>query len=193
MRIEFSAGQHIDRAAAQLVEAAKAHGSATGTFNDIEMIADGALTAEEIVAQWSRDMDAKAVAYRNSPEGKAAETMREAAITKLQETHDLALQDLRSLDWSSDIAVIDWVCRIQDATDHIGVAVRGREILDEFGRHGFEPSVNCGDAFRPDDRDNVHRYIVGQALDNLSGDGAIHGVVHKFAEDWKRRFCGKEI
>ena len=176
MRIEFSAGQHIDRAAVQLVEAAKAHGSASGAFNGVEMTACPTSTAGEIVENWSRDMDASAVA-------------REAEIARLQEVHNHAMQDLISLDWSDDVAVLDWVCRIQDATDHIGVVVRGAEIVGAFASHGFDVGANCGAEFRPDVRDNVHRYIVGQALDNLAHVGAIHGVIHKFSANWKRRFC----
>jgi hypothetical protein len=155
------------------------------------MFADGKRTAEDIVEEWRQTVNARSIAYVNSPEGKAAAAAREAKIAEMQEAHDLAIQDLRSLDWSSDVAVLDWVCRIQGATDHIGVVVRTQEIVDTFRRHGFEPSVNCGDAFKPDDRDNVHRYIVGQALDNLGSMGAIRGIIHKFAGDWKSRFSSK--
>ncbi len=189
MRIEFPAGCHVDKAAQMLAAAAVEHGAAEGEFNGVTMLADGRMSAEEIVAKWTRDMDEKAVAYRNSPQGEAAQAESEARVTSLQEAHDLAMQDLRTLDWSSDVVVLDWICRIQDATDHVGVVVRARDIVDAFRQHGFEPGANCGEAFKADDRDNVHRYIVGQALDNLMSIGAIHGVIHKFAGNWKTRFA----
>lgn len=191
MRMEFSAGQHVQSAAEALVRAAREHGTANGSFNDIEMVADGSMDADAIVAKWSRDMDARSVAYRNSPEGKAAEARREAEVVRLQEVHDIAVQDLRTLDWSSDVAVLDWLCRIQDATDHVDVTVRKSDIIDEFHRHGYAAGANCGDAFHADDRDNVHRYIVGQALDGLASV-AIHGIVHKFVADWKTRFVNRQ-
>lgn len=90
MRIEFSAGQLVRSAAEALVKAAREHGTASGSFNDIEMAADGSMDADAIVAKWLRDMDARSVAYRNSPEGMAAAAMREAEMVRLQAKADMS-------------------------------------------------------------------------------------------------------
>ena len=53
-----------------------------------------------------------------------------------------------------------------------------------FGEHGYEPGVNTGDDFAVDDRENVGRYIIGQALDGIRSVGSPHPIIHKFATDW---------
>lgn len=180
-------GQHVKDFAGDLVRAAAEHGAAKGTHNNVEIVADGASTVDVLLAQWQQKMDDAATAYRNSPEGKAAAERREAEILKAQETHDRLVRDLATLDFKNDVAVLDWLCAIQDSTDHTSVVVDKATILAAFDAAGLKPSVNTGSNFKADDRDNVFRYIVGQALDCLKSV-AIHGIVHKFVADWKAKF-----
>lgn len=186
IELEASAGEHISGFAKRLTEAAKVAG-ARGTFNGVALRVDCFSTVDEVCSSYSRQMEAAAVAYRNSPEGIAAERKREASIQAAQDTHDALVRDLASLDFKNDVAVLDWLCAIQDATDHSGVAVNKATILDTFSRHGFAANVNCGADYKPDDRDNAFRYLVGQAMDGLQSV-AIHGIIHKFAVDWKAKF-----
>ena len=100
------------------------------------------------------------------------------------------MEQLPNLDFANQEAVLDWICEFQDPSDHIGVAKNQGEVLKIFAEHGYQTSVNTGEAFNGEDRDNFARYIVGQALDGLKGDvGAIHQVVHKFTDDWKKKFA----
>lgn len=188
IKIEAKWGEHITSFANQLVHEAGIHGTVAGVFNETEIVADRTSTAEALCEQWERKQQEAAVAYRNSPEGKAAAAKREAAVLAAQETHDRLVRDLATLDFKNDVAVLDWLCAIQDSTDHVSVAVDKRAIIAAFDAAGFKPSVNCGPAFKADDRDNVFRYIVGQALDGLQSV-AIHGIIHKFAGDWKAKFA----
>lgn len=188
-QVEFHAGVHINKAAEILIAAATEHGEAHGIFNEIMLKASPSMTVAEVVADYHQRLDAREVAWRNSPEGQAAERDREERVRASQEKHDLLVRGLASLDFTNDIAVLDWLCAIQDATDHVSVVVRKNEILETFKRHGFEPGANCGDNFKGDDRENVFRYIVGQALGTLQ-HVAIHGIIHKFAADWKAEFVG---
>lgn len=187
LTIQASPGEHITSAAKRLAEAATAKGTAKLTFNDVTVTAKPGDTADAIVARWDAEMERRRVAYINSDDGKAAAKAREDGIAAMQEKHDLLMQDLRSLDWSNDVAVLDWICAMQEPSDCSGVAVRKGEIIGTFAAHGFHPNVNVGNAFNGKDRDNHFRYIVGQALDCLQRV-SIHGIVHKFSDDWKRQF-----
>jgi hypothetical protein len=93
----------------------------------------------------------------------------------------------RAWNFTNDVAVLDWLCEMQPASDRAGVIVRRQTILDIFAKHGFLPGVNCGKNFRPESRENVHRWLIGQALATLESF-AIHGIVHKFAREWKDKF-----
>lgn len=105
-----------------------------------------------------------------------------------QLVHEAAIHgEVRGVFNQTDVAVLDWLCAIQDSTDHVSVAVDKAAIIGAFESAGFKPNVNCGPAFREDDRDNVFRYLVGQALDGLQSV-AIHEIIHKFSDDWKAKF-----
>jgi heme-degrading monooxygenase HmoA len=185
--IEFMAGTRVDEAAAELVHVAGKYGEAQGAFNEIMLTAKADTEPAAIVAFYNRESEAQAKAWRESPEGRAAETRQADAIAASQATHDRLVGELPALDFTNAAAVLDWLCAIQEATDHVGVTVNKTAILEAFTAHGFQPNVNCGADFKPDDRDNVFRWLVGQALDGLQSV-AIHGVIHKFAADWKSKF-----
>lgn len=185
--VGFGAGCPIASAAQQLVEAAALHGAAEGTFNGILLKAGPHTAAIEIVAAFQIECENRARQYRLSPEGIAAAAAQEQTRADLQARHDALMRRLPSLDFRDQCAVLDWLCEMQAPSDHVGVIVRRKTILAAFAKHEFLPGVNCGADFRPEVRDNVHRWLVGQALDGLEGP-AIHGIIHKFAADWKAKF-----
>lgn len=185
--VEFYAGMHIQNAAVALCAAARKHGKARGTFNEIELTASRDTDPAEVVASFGAQQDARTNAWRESPEGIAHAAKMAAEVKAAQQKHDEMVAALDGLDFTDGVAVLDWVCSIQSATDRVGVQVDREKILAAFAARGFAPNVNCGEAFNPDDRDNVLRYIVGQALDGVRSV-AIHGVIHKFAADWKAKF-----
>jgi hypothetical protein len=41
---------------------------------------------------------------------------------------------------------------------------------------------------REGDRENEHKYLIGQALSTLEVC-AIHGIIHSFAERWEAKFA----
>jgi hypothetical protein len=185
--VKFGAGTHISEAAIQLVDAAELYGEACGTFNEIELRASKGTEAAAVVASFNAQLDAREEAWNASPEGISYRAKQLAEIAAAQEKHDAMVAGLATLDFANGVAVLDWICGIQDATDHVGVNVARDQIISQFAAHGFEPNVNCGDAFKADDRENVLRWIVGQALDGLRSV-AIHGIIHKFAGEWKSKF-----
>ena len=186
--ISFSLGEHISRAAEQLVAAAREHGSAIGWFNEIALTATAETTPKEVVEVFNRECELRAEAYRNSPEGKEAERQREAARSTAQQVHDALMAQLPSLNMADDEAVLDWFCQMQEPSDHVGVIVRRQTIVQAFEKHGFRANENCGADYRPGDRKNMHRYLVGQILSCLKEGLSIHPIFHKFAAEWRQQF-----
>jgi len=198
--IEFGPGCHVSEAAQLMMTellSEKNHeeggkvGDFTvkGAFNGTTLVARKGSTTESILADFTAQMAANAEVYRKSPEGKAAAREQAERLVQMQLKHDVLMKKLPSLDFSSHIAVIDWLCEFQDPSDHIGVVKQQDVIVAIFATRGYHPSVNTGDAFDGSDQDNFARYIVGQALDMLQGSvGAIHQIIHKFADDWKEKF-----
>ena len=185
--IEGSPGEHISAAAKRLCAAASEHGQASLKFNDVTLIANAGDTADSVERDFDKQCRERHIAWINSPEGKASAVRRDAQIASMQERHDCLMRDLAALDFTDDVAVLDWLCAMQEPTDHVGVQVDRAGIVAAFARHGFEPNVNTGAAYRDADRDNSFRYLVGQALSTLQAC-AIHGMVNDFTARWKTRF-----
>ena len=188
---EPMAGENISETAERMIALAKeTKGSVTAKFNDIELTATEDSIAEGIVSGFQTKMAEAAATYRSSPEGKCAARESEERKEEAQRKADALMEQLPNLDFANQEAVLNWICEFQDPSDHIGVVKNQGEVLRIFAEHGYQPSVNTGEAFNGEDRDNFARYIVGQALDGLKGDvGAIHQVVHKFTDDWKKKFA----
>jgi hypothetical protein len=186
--LEFSAGQSIDNAAIQLCAAAAEHGEATGKFNDIELHAAAGYAPAGVVNFYNEECQRRSEAYRNSPEGKAAARKSNNERADLQAKHDALMARLPALDWSNDAAVLDWICAMQEPSDRVGVIVRRNSIVSAFEARGFHADANCGKDYKPGDRENMFRYLVGQGLSGLKDGPAIHPIIHKFAAEWRAQF-----
>lgn len=187
--IKVSAGEHIDGAVERLVAAAQEPGSAFMTFNGIRLEATPGSTVASILLDWQTKQMAAAEAYRTSPEGKKAEQERENSRANAQQKHDALMRKLPGLNMRNDYAVLDWLCEMQKPSDHVGVIVRSETIVSAFEKAGYVAGANCGKDYRPGNRDNMFRYLVGQALDGLKNGPAIHSIIHKFADEWRREFA----
>lgn len=179
-------GENVEHTARRLCAAAQIHGEARAKFNDVELLATPESTAAGVVESFLAECNRRSTAYWQSPKGQAAKREAEEQVKAMQERHDELMLALPSLDFTNAGDVLDWLCAMQGASDHVGVTVRKAEILSAFAAGGFLPGVNCGDDFRRGDRDNELHWLVGQALDTLENVGAIHGIVLKFAADWRR-------
>lgn len=186
--VVFSPGQHIARAAEELSSAANEHGAATGTFNDIVLTALRGQPPQEIVASFDEQLRESGRRYRESPAGIAAAKAAASRLSDSQAIYDGHMASLAVLDFNSQAAILDWLCGIQDATDHVGVLTIPSEITLAFAKHGYEPGVYCGDKFDGESPDIFARWVIGQALDGLQKIGAIHPIIHKFAGQWKSKF-----
>lgn len=188
IEVKFLVGCHIDSAAEQLVAAAEDVGSAWGFFNDVKLNATRGAKAEDVVADWHAENKIRTEAYERSEAGKKAAADREARRRAAQSKHDSLMQELPSLDFSDFEAVLDWVCQMQEPSDHVGVIVRSQTIAAAFEARGYKANENCGEAYKRGDRENMFRYLIGQALSGLIEGPAIHPIIHKFADQWRAQF-----
>lgn len=184
----FLPGMHISQAVDMLICAAQADGSAEGEFNDVTITAERGETADIILARYTAECERRAEAYRKSPEGVAAAASAKERTAYLQQAADCLMAALPNLDFSDEDAVLDWLCALQEPSDHIGVSINKNAVLVEFAKHDLRPNVNCGPDFDANDRHNFFAWLVGQALDGLA-TVAIHGLIHKFADDWRHAFA----
>lgn len=187
--LDFLGGTSIGLAAQQLCEAAAEHGGARGTFNDIELVATADSTPEAIADFYMEQSAARAAAYRKSPEGIRAAQEADARRAADQQKHDSLMRRLPSLNMKDDIAVLDWLCEMQGPSDHSGVIVRRQTIVEDFEKAGYVAGANCGENYKPGDRDNMFRYLVGQALSGLKEGPSIHPIIHKFSDEWRAEFA----
>jgi hypothetical protein len=187
--IEFGPGLHINEAARQLCDAARANGRASGSFNDIPLHATASTTPASIVACFERITAERAEAYRRSPEGIAAAGRANTNRQAMQATHDRLMVELPSLDWSNHGVILDWLCAMQAPSDHVGVIIRKQTIAAAFLKQGFEPGMDCGRSYQQGVKNSEFRYLVGQALDGIVNGPAIHPILHKFSDEWRARWA----
>lgn len=188
MEVRFGPGEHISVCAERLCEAARRTGSARGTFNDIELVADKNSTPEGIMAHFDKEREAAAVRWRESDAGKAYEAERLANTERDQKRVDALFADLPMLNFGNVYSLLSWCAQYQEPSDRVGVNTHAKEVCAIFADHGYLPNVNLGVDYRADDADNSARYLIGQALHGLEVVGAVHGIYQKFYGEWLAKF-----
>ena len=181
---ELAVGQFVYRRIEKLMDA-KAN---TPAGHELAYLAEMAAAVEEYGALGDEDgamwRAEHFTSARPSPPAEADEAERD----RLQAEADRLAAALPSLDFGDQHAVIDFLAALQPCSDRIGVNVPAARIVAEFAEHGLEPNAYVGPAFDGEDRDIVYRWLVGQALDGLTRGPAIHGVFHRFADEWRAKF-----
>lgn len=157
-------------------------------FNKIELVAEPGTTVDKIVEDYKTKCTENAEARRNSPEGRRDVERNRIRTEHAQETIRIAMAELELLDFTNLLDVINWFEKIRDITEWNKASIPAKSIVATFRANGFEPGVNCGAAHQKEHRENVARYIIGQALDNLESLGIIIKVFHRHAEEWREKF-----
>lgn len=183
-KINVFAGQTINYAAELMIAAIPS----TCVFNDIELRADIGTTAGDIVAEYHRLHNERAKSWFKSQEGRAFSKELRQRTEQAQNSSNRYMSLLSIIDFSSLESVIEWLVGIARSIDRIDVSCDKQRIVDAFESHGFMSDVNCYDKFDAEDRENVARWIIGQALADLKRNNAPHPVLQQFAEDWKAKF-----
>lgn len=183
-------GTHIEAAAARLVGKANMVGrTVVASFNDVELRAAPGARAQDVVAAFDKACAEARARYAASPEGLAAAQEAVGEVARLQLVADGVAAALDTLDFADQEAILALLGKLQPASDRIGVKVRAGEIAAAFAARGLEPGMCIGDQFNPNDRDVFFRWLVGQALDGLANGPAIHGIFHKFADEWRAKWA----
>lgn len=78
---------------------------------------------------------------------------------------------------------------MQEPSDTRGVIVQRNTIVEAFKARGYTPNMDTGAEYKPNSKNSAWRYLIGQGLAGLR-DLAIHGIIHTFADEWKRKFAG---
>ena len=202
---ELDLANHITILAERMVALAKTKGKVEKEFNGIMLTADEKSNPQDIIDDYRRKVEESYDRYLNSPEGKRAaleikkqkETKKrenkrrvlegEKIIEKAQQEYDKLMQQLPNLDFTNFASVLDWLCKLQDPSDRVGVVKRQSEVLNIFAKHGYQPFSEADD-FEASDAESRARHIINRALENLKSVGAIHPSIHKSTGDWKRQF-----
>lgn len=182
--IETTPGEHIKQTAIRLRSAAPAR----AIFNGIEIRATGTETEADIIAAWETEREARVAAWEASPEGQASKARDAQERWDAQFAVNALLAALPTIDWTDHAAPIGWLCAAQPHMDRVGVTFDRSAVLACFKEHGYEVSAFCGEAFDGKSRDIFARWLIGQALDGIEQVGAPHGIVERFAADWRARF-----
>lgn len=157
-------------------------------FNGVTLVAETGDTPEKLYLLWLSEKEKKAEAYSKSPEGKKAVADAKQRQVNLQKEADLLMKELPDLDFNDFAALIDWMERLTDPSDQRGVSFDKMAVIETFREHGFIAGVYTGDDRVIEDRENSAKYLIGQGLSCLAGWGPIHGIFHKFAEEWREKF-----
>lgn len=184
MSFQTRAGEQIDRTVTRALEYAKTNNERVKfDFNGVSVVVLATDTVSSIVNKWSADLDAIAIAYNNSPEGKraAAETLlrKKAGQTKL----DRLMKELTHCCKNID-TLVKWCVELSDVV-RIDTEWNPGLIRQTIEAAGYERNKHVGQP--PEAFDGnlqmLKEYIVGQSIDALYMGLPPHQVIHKFAEE----------
>lgn len=183
--LKLLGGDHISKAAEQLIGLVKTDGDSFMIFNGICLPANQFSTIASICDDYDRLSELSRKEYEASSEGIARKQESESERKRLQETADNLMGELPDIDFNDVAKVLDWFCAIEPSRDRIGVSVDNATIINTLESHGYLPNMCCGDEFDENDRTTFAKWLIGQAL------GPVPMTRH-FTEQWKERFKGEQ-
>lgn len=176
-------GEDISNYAKQLQAEADANACAvTAIFNEVEIMAVPGGEHRAVTLQWQKDMDAKAEAYRKSPEGIAARKRQEQREKEETAKANALLAEMQAADLKDLDTAISFVER-SSVFGWTYTQDQSRQYVALLAAAGYEPNVNCGEQFDAEDRRNVAEWLIGQAM-TMPG----HGIEQKFCKQWREKF-----
>ena len=140
------------------------------------------LTKEELAA-------CQRLAEKKSLDEYSLQLLQESYRGRKQQA-DALMRQLPSLDFNNQEKILDWLCAFVVPCN---VVEDLQEVIGIFTSHGYEAGVNAGEAYKGEDKDNVARYIVGQALSSMRDEGFVPQVIEGFMTDWKTKFASWSI
>lgn len=179
------AGTHINVAIKKALEIAREENEDVNfTFNGINFVIKSVDDECCALKKYNEISNEEYEKWKNSDEGKRQERERKERIEN--EKGNIRKLLSNPPNFCDEMSVLDWLMEIENCNS---VYIYGNDIIKLFEKNGYISNVNCGEDYNKDDKDNVLRYIVGQALDGIDKVGAIHPVLTRFVEDFKRDYC----
>lgn len=159
----------------------------TMMFNEIPVSFTVSTTIEQAWESYSQAVDERARIYKESAEGKAAEQRATESLRRHQESHDECMRTLPTVLEEGEAAILDWLVKFSQASDHVGVMGRDfARVSSLLELYGYVE----GDCLGLDKNEYrnpriMARYIVGQALTCMKSMGmGPHPVTEKFVADY---------
>lgn len=140
-------------------------------------------TYGDAMQRWGEEWDRRSKATEATPEWQAAMAKQAEELAACQELAQIAMAQMNEVDFTSHLAVIDWLVSIRQAAADSRVTMDRERIMLALRGVGYEAGANCGPEFNPDDEDNFARYLVGQAM----SDGRCI-INPRHVEEWLSRF-----
>lgn len=159
-----------------------------GEFNGVNLFVDDNSTIDSIVNDYHVGLEKNAEEYRKTDEYKERDQQRKEETKRLQSEADVKMEEFKIMDKTNTLTLLQWLSDFQQYSDRIDINIDNRLILNELKSLGYTSGINCEDEFKAKNKDNVAAWIVGQCIECLERVGAIHQVVQKFVEDWKKEF-----
>lgn len=182
-------GEDISSACAKAADLMEKRGEPVEmTFNSISLTIGPGETAQQMREAYWTEYQRRFRAYQASDEGVMAENQRQARLTHSQNVMDEALVELETLDFTDYLAVINWLRKIREPSNHSGVIFQAADVARNFYHHGYMPNENSGRDYNGEDMENSARFLVGQAIVSLLHGGGIHQVFDHQSDLWLAKF-----
>lgn len=162
-------------------------GLITANFNGICLKADESSTIESIIVQYNEALRASIKAYRQTDQYNLKKQQDEAKMIELKTTAENLMIELESLDFKNLRSILNWIKRFQPCSQRIELVYYNEKILSKFSENGFLPNANLDADFNNDDKENVAKYIIGQAL-NMLKKYTFTLVIGMLIDSWIDRF-----
>ncbi len=164
--------------------------SCTSNFNGIKIVATpGVTTSDAIVSKYKDAVMYQKKRYAESSEGKALakKVLEQQRTLRLQANQMMA--ELPELNLLNPSDVIAWIGEIRAPINYTGVKVPIEKIISTLEEAGYVADVNCDDEYDEKDKENVARYLIGQALSCLKEQEIIPQILMDFEKRWCKKFA----
>ncbi len=176
-------GRHIDSVTAEYCKLSKrAKVLIDFDFNGVKLTASPKTSPATLRWAFDNELERKAAAYRNSPEGRAAAQDRNDELIVKQVTIEHLIANM---DFSTHDKTMTWLRQFAEVADDVGVSYDKAPIIFNLTIAGYKENDECG---RPKEdysnREIMAKWIAGQALNCLNMGMPPHPITEKFVGEY---------
>lgn len=162
-----------------------------GDFNGIKIITTRYSTIDSIALDYHIQQEILAEEYKQTDKYKREQVKREQVkrekeLNELNTKAKYMMKSFDKLDKSNKLRLINWLEDFQPISDHIGIKFDKGHIISELNKAGYIAGMNCKETGCViGTTDEYADWLIGQCIDGLERIGAIHQVIHKFADEYR--------